>query len=81
MSLYVAERYTPAGDVTAAMHGDRRAAATMPGIKHVRTWLLPADETCLSLFDAPSADSLRAAGDAAGLRYSRITEALEGCST
>jgi hypothetical protein len=80
VSLYVAERYAPAGDVYAALHGDRRAAASSPGIRHVRTWLLPADETCLSLFDAPSADLLRAAGDAAGLRYSRITEALEGCT-
>jgi Protein of unknown function (DUF4242) len=84
VAFFVAERYVPSvpiADVDGAVRWDRRAAevAAEP-VRHVRTWLLPADETCFSLFEAPSAESLRAAGDAIGLRYSRITEAVEGGS-
>jgi hypothetical protein len=84
VAFFVAERYVPSApgaDVNGVVQLDRRAAATAAGpIRHVRTWLLPADEICFSLFEAPSADLLRAAGIAIGLRYSRITEAVEGGS-
>jgi hypothetical protein len=88
VTFYMAERYMPStdgdaagADVQGAVQCDRRAAAVALGpIRHVRTWLLPADEICFSLFEAPSAELLRAAGHAVGLRYSRITEAVEGGS-
>jgi Protein of unknown function (DUF4242) len=84
VAYYVAERYvpaSPAADVRGVVQSDRRAAAVATErIRHVRTWLLPADETCFSLFEAPSAELLRAAGDAIGLHYNRITEAVEGGS-
>jgi hypothetical protein len=81
VALYVVERYAPRAADQDAARADQRAAAAHaggdPAIKHIRTWFLPEDETCFSLFEAPSADALRAAGDAAGVRYARITEAIE----
>lgn len=83
MALFVVERYAPA--VTDQhqdfARADRQAAAAQAAgssaIRHIRTWLLPADETCFALFEAPSEEALRAAGNAAGLRFTRITEAIE----
>jgi hypothetical protein len=83
MALYVAERYVPSSsaDVGGLVRLDRSAAAGSPvPIRHLRTWLLSADETSFSLFEAPSAELLRAAGLAVGLHYSRITEASEAAS-
>jgi hypothetical protein len=81
VALFVVERYAPVAQPQDDVRAEQRAADAnvggTPGIRHVRTWFLPADETCFSLFEAPSADALRAAGDAAGLRYARITEAIE----
>lgn len=75
------ERYAPVEAGQDFARADERAAAAHAGngavIRHIRTWFLPADETCFSLFEAPSADVLKAAGDAVGLRYTRITEAIE----
>lgn len=91
MGLFVAERYVsarpsqrPAGTAAAAARPDQQAASAARAghvaIRHVRTWYLLSDETCLALFEAPSADSVRAAGNAIGLRYSRVTEAVEAAS-
>jgi hypothetical protein len=79
MALFVVERYVPATTRPDAVPGDIAVgiSAGDPGIRHVRTWFLPEDETCFSLFEAPSAAALKAAGDAAGVRYSRITEAID----
>lgn len=79
MALFVVERYVPTTlDPGATVIGIPAAAAPLDGgIRHVRTWYLPEDETCFSLFEAPSAAALKAAGDAAGVRYSRITAAIE----
>jgi hypothetical protein len=79
MALFVVERYVPAASSPDAVLVGAWPAPLCPsaGIRHIRTWYLPEDETCFSLFEAPSAAALKAAGDAAGLRYSRITEAIE----
>ena len=76
MALFVCERYAPATSARAVANEDERAASTS-SIRHIRTWLLPADETCFSLFDAPSADAVKAAGAAVDVHYARITEAVE----
>ncbi len=81
MALFVVERYAPEASDQDVARADERAAAVHangdPRIRHIRTWFLPADEICFTLFEAPSADALKAAGDAVGLRYTRITEAIE----
>ena len=79
MALFVVEQYVPASTDPGAVPGGIGTGASprAGGIRHVRTWFLPEDETCFLLFEAPSAAALKAAGDAAGVRYSRITEAIE----
>jgi hypothetical protein len=81
VALFVVERYAPAASDQDVARADQRAAAAQadghPAIRYIRTWFLPADETCFTLFEAPSADALMAAGAAVGLRYTRITEAIE----
>jgi hypothetical protein len=80
VAFFVVERYAPTAPTQDVAGADRRAALNSVAdrrIRHVRTWFLPADETCFSLFEAPSADAVKAAGDAVGLRYTRITEAIE----
>ncbi|HZC73448.1 MAG TPA: nickel-binding protein [Jatrophihabitans sp.] len=81
MALFVVERYAPAVTNQDFARADQQAAAARAdgtsAIRHIRTWFLPADETCFALFEAPSEAALRAAGNAAGLRFTRITEAIE----
>ena len=79
MGLFVVERYVPATTSPDALGPPAGAGPPTASaeIRHLRTWFLPEDETCFSLFEAPSAAALKAAGDAAGVRYSRITEAIE----
>lgn len=85
MALFVGERYVSARSAREAVSDDERAAAAQAGrasaIRHVRTWIIPADETCLSLFEAPSAEAVREAGDAANVHYTRICEVLETSGT
>gem|GEM_PF-6631432 len=46
-------------------------------ISHLRTIYLEADETCLSLFEAPSALALQQASDDLDLGFVRIVEAVQ----
>jgi hypothetical protein len=81
VALFVVERYPPRAAHQDVAGADERAAAAHAGadtvIKHIRTWFLSEDETSFSLFEAPSEQALRAAGNAARLRFTRITEAIE----
>jgi hypothetical protein len=51
-------------------------AAGVP-VRHLSTIYVPSDESCFSLFDAPSADALRATQDRAGIGFERIVEAVQ----
>jgi hypothetical protein len=57
----------------------RAAAAEMRrdgvSVHYLRPILLPDDEVCLHLFEAPSADAVKEASRRAELRYERIIEA------
>lgn len=78
MAQYLVELYlsrVPAGG------GAKRAAAAelvegLP-VRHLRTIILPGDETCLHLFEAPSAEAVRVACRRAGIRFDRLVEAAE----
>jgi hypothetical protein len=81
--MFVVERYLPAvspKELAAAVARDRRAAAGMTAagipVRHLSTIHIPTDESCLCLFDAPSADALREAHERAGIDYERIVEAV-----
>jgi Protein of unknown function (DUF4242) len=82
MPVFLVESYLPgsANALEQAPASARRVAelAAREGIavRHVRTTLVPADETCLHLFEAPSAAVMGAAAARAGLACDRIVEAL-----
>jgi hypothetical protein len=82
--MFVVERYLPAlrhGELAAAVDRDRQAAEgmTAAGVptRHLSTIYVPSDESCFSLFDAPSADALRQAQERAGIGFERIVEAVQ----
>src|SRR5205823_6380065 len=67
--MFIVERYLPAvppGELAAAVERDQRAAAGMTAagtpVRHLSTIYVPSDESCFSLFDAPSAAALRGFG-------------------
>ena len=79
MERYVAA--VPADGVLDAVAGDGEVARTSEArgvpTRHVRTIYVPADETCFSLFEAPSEDAVRDANVRLGLPFTRITEAID----
>jgi hypothetical protein len=81
---YLVETYVPkalALDAAAAAEGVRAAARDLSvdgaGVRHVRTTILPEDETCFHVFVADSPDEVAEACRRAGLRSPRIVPALE----
>lgn len=79
MPSYLIESY--GSESTALAEARARAQRTAElgaGIRYVRTTYLPADETLLHFFEAPSAAELGAAGRLASLRFERIVETVEG---
>jgi len=83
MPEFLAETYTPrdASGAAAPRAGDiARAAAhaSRPGapVRFLGAILVPAEETCFWLYQAPAAEAVLAAMTAAGLRPERITPAV-----
>lgn len=79
MGLFLAERYLPGAgteqELVSLVERDRAAAGALP-VRHVQSIYVPADETCFTLFEAPSADVVTAACDQFGLGYRRVCRAL-----
>jgi hypothetical protein len=81
--LFLAEKYLPANmavDLGAVVDLER-AAASFASIRHVRTMYAPDDETCFSLFEAPSVQTVQRANDRFQLGYRRVTAVTEIQST
>jgi hypothetical protein len=77
--LFLAERYLPANmtqDLAAVVDHDR-ALARVASIRHVRTTYAPGDETCFSLFEAPSLETIQKANDRFQLGYRRVSAVIE----
>jgi hypothetical protein len=80
--VFLVESYLP--DLVGAPEeasGSARKAAELAAsegvaIRHLRTTVLPADETCLHLFEATSVAVVKAVAARAGLVCDRIVEAL-----
>ncbi len=47
-------------------------------VRHVRSILIPEDETCIHLYRAASIEAVRVAAARASLRLDRLTEAVSG---
>ena len=83
MPEFLAETYTPRGDGGPAAPGADEAAraagqASQPGapVRFLGAILVPAEETCFWLYQAPSAGAVRAAMTRARLRPDRINPAV-----
>lgn len=46
-------------------------------VHHVRSILVPDDETCFHVFEGPSVEAVEEVGRRADLEFDRVTEALE----
>ena len=84
MSVYMVERDLK-GITMEALAGAQKAAiataadmrARGQNISYVRSTFAPEDGRCMCLFDAESADQVRALNDAAGLPYTQVVAALD----
>jgi Protein of unknown function (DUF4242) len=81
VNTYLIEAYVAGGDIADLQDRARATAAAMRGegreVRHLRSVLVRADETCFHLFEAASEDVVAELGRRAGLRYERIVEAEE----
>jgi Nickel responsive protein SCO4226-like len=84
MPTFVAERYlpaTPPAELSAVGEDARRAAREMTAmgipVRVIHAVHVPTDETCFTLFEAPSADALAEAHRRAGIPFDRIVAAVE----
>lgn len=78
LELFMAERYLPASTpetLAAEVERDRAAARAM-AIRHLQAIYVPADETCFSLYEAPSAEFVTEASDRFALGYRRVLPAI-----
>jgi hypothetical protein len=83
MATFVVERYLPSTgpeQLASLLDEVRRAARTMTEagvpIRLVESLHLPSDETCFSLFDAPSEEALAETHRRAGISFDRIVPAV-----
>ena len=83
MAQYLIEAYTPERgreDLPSLVTRARKAAAAMRrdglDVRYLRPILVPEDEICFHLFEAPSADAVREASRRAELIYERIVETV-----
>jgi hypothetical protein len=85
MQEFVGEHYVPTWpscDVGRCAKAARAAADQLrregTRVHHLRSILIPADETCLHLYRAESIEAVRLAAASASLRLDRLTEAVSG---
>jgi hypothetical protein len=83
MAEFLVELYVGRTDAAAVESGAERARLgaaelTREGVPvcFMRSIFVPDDETCFFLFEAPSADVVRAAAQRAALAFERVTEVL-----
>jgi uncharacterized protein DUF4242 len=81
MATFLVEAYAPAATHVDDIEGRARAAAmamtnTGIAVRHVRSILVPDDETIYHLFEGPSSEVVAEVSRRASLRVTRIVEAL-----
>lgn len=77
MARFIVESYGAESVVA-----DQRARADLAaqlgvGVVYIRTTIVPGDQSLFHLFEAPSADAVREAANAAGLESERVVEVVE----
>jgi hypothetical protein len=83
MREFVGEHYLPAEAVEEAGNCARAARAAADQLRregtrvhHIRSILIPEDETCIHLYRAESIEAVRVAARRASLRLDRLTKAV-----
>ena len=83
LSHFLAERYVSAANLELARLDAARASAASKEhaesgttVGYLGSTLIPSDETCFALFEAPSAEDVRRLLERAWLPYDRIVEAV-----
>jgi hypothetical protein len=81
--LFLAERYVSVANPELARLDAARASAACKAptesgetVRYLGATLIPSDETCFVLFEAPSAEEVRRLLERASLPYDRIVEAV-----
>ena len=75
MAYYLVERYVPSmsgADLAAAIRRVEDEAGD--GVRHVWTVVVGAEDTCLSVFEGPDAESVRGVNLRAGFHLDRVVE-------
>jgi Protein of unknown function (DUF4242) len=79
MASFLAERYYPepsTQEAIAALTESQCAAARAMDIRLIKTIYVPGDETCFTLFEAPSRERVMEASERFALGYNRVTLAI-----
>jgi hypothetical protein len=74
---YIVESYAIDSIVPDQRERAKLVADLGPGIRYIRTTIVPGDQTLLHLFEATSSDALQEAVSVAALECDRIVEAFE----
>jgi hypothetical protein len=74
---YIVESYAIDSIVPDQRERAKLVADLCPGIRYIRTTIVPGDQTLLHLFEATSSDALQEAVSVAALECDRIVEAFE----
>lgn len=84
MATFLVEAYEPRQRAGALAELEERAGAAAAelssagtAVRYVRSFFVPEDETCFYVFEAGSADAVRAVSERAALSAQRIVEAIQ----
>lgn len=83
MAEFLVELYLASGDTASLERSSKRARQvaellTSEGtpVRYLRSIFVPDDETCFLMYEAGSAEAVRAAATRAELRFERVTQAI-----
>jgi len=79
--IFVVERYLVGWTGEEIDEMERRCGESTPefierGVRHLESIVIPSDETCLSLFEGPDAETVRDANEACRLPTGRVLPAV-----
>ena len=84
MAVFMVERELPgvsmdqlAAAQQAAIKTGQQFTEDGKNVRYIRTTFVPGDFRCMCLFEADSADDVKAVNEAAHIPFTRITEALD----
>ncbi len=84
MAIYMVERNLPgitmeqlAGAQKAAIETGKRMTAEGKKVRYIRSMYVPGEARCMCLFEAPDAQLVKEANEAAKIPFVRIVEAMD----